>query len=173
MHLSQVLWAVAGGGATLALEALGRALWVDVAKRVSVGVWAIRIFDRLTGWALHDPLWSGKWNVAWSVGSENFLPKNEDAGRLYRCFNSFAIEGSGTTSSGHKTPYAFVGKLSRDKSIATGLWFDNRGGKSGYHGVFQMRSRGDGAGAEGLWAGFSDTTSAIKFGEMSWHRLSD
>ena len=173
VDLSQALWLVLVGGATLALEALGRALWVDVAKRASVSVWGIRIFDYLTGWALHDPLWSGEWKVTWQVGSKNFLPVNEDTGQLYRCFNSFAIEGSGTTSSGRKIPYAFVGKLSRDKSIATGLWFDNRGGNFGYHGVFQMRVQSDGTGVEGLWTGFSEATSAIKSGKMSWQRSSD
>jgi hypothetical protein len=170
---SYVLTAGLTGGAVLAIQALTRALMADGAKRIAASVWGIRAFDFCTGWILADPVWSGMWKVTWQVESSTFEAENSGTGRFYRCFNSFALEGSGTTTSGRKLPYAFVGKFGRDKTIATGVWFDKRGGGSGYHGVFQMRALGDSESATGAWAGFSETTSDIKSDRMKWRRCAD
>lgn len=163
-----------GGGAVLALQALGRALITDVATRISASMWGIRAFDTVTGWALRHPVWSGTWEITWKVRSTNFHPVNTETGQLYRCFNTVALEGSGTTAAGHKIPYGFVGRLSRDKSILTGTWFDRRGDKVGYHGVFQLRVQGaSGTAAFGRWAGFSEMKPVVNADVMEWTRISD
>lgn len=157
-------------GTTLALQALVRALWYDIAKRFSLTVKGIQIFDILTRKFLRDPVWSGKWTVTWYVKGPTFQPENIETRRLYRCFNSFTVEGVGITSSGNEIPYVFVGKFSRDKTIATGVWYDNRGSSSGYHGAFQVRVIGEGNGAKGRWLGFSETTHQIKSDKIEWQR---
>lgn len=165
------LWAAAGGGGLLALQALGRAIFADVASRVSAKYWGIRLFDRATCWIwfMRDPVWSGLWNVSWSVKSKNFEPTNSHVGQIYRCLNSIAILGSGATPDGNRVPYCFIGKLSREKSVLTGTWFDQTIVNGGaYHGVYQLRRSGTGGKATGLWIGFSETTGAIKSGEVTW-----
>lgn len=167
-----LLFASIGGGIALALQALWRAISVDAAKRITSTIWGIRVVDRCTPNFLRHHLWSGTWEVTWSVKSKNFLPNNSEAGRLYRCFNVIALEGSGTTATGAKIPYAFVGKLSQDSSIVTGTWFDRRGA-GGYHGVYQLAVAGTGNEAVGLWAGFSRTRVTVKSGDLSWVRTGD
>jgi len=170
---SHLLSAGIGGGGVLVIRSLSRAIAADVAKRITTTLWGIRAFDVCTPPFMRHPLWSGTWRVTWFVKSANFEPSNADSGRLYRCFNSIAFEGSGTTTTGQRIPYGFVGKLSRDKTIATGIWFDRRGGDGGYHGVFQLRASGNGHQAAGKWAGFSETSSAIKADKIEWQRIGD
>jgi len=162
-----------GASSGLALRSLWRAITADVAKRITSTLSGIRIFDKCTCRFLRHPLWSGEWSVTWKVNSPTFEPANTECGRLYRCFNSIAFEGSGSTTTGHRIPYGFVGKLSRDKTIVTGIWFDRRGGDGGYHGVFQLRASGNGHAATGLWAGFSETSAEIKADKFEWTRVSD
>jgi hypothetical protein len=161
-----------GAGAVLALQALWRTIYIDVAKRITSTIWGIRIVDEITPKFLRHHLWSGTWEVTWVVKSKNFSPDNAKVGRLYRCFNMIALEGSGTTAAGDKIPYAFVGKLSQDGSIVTGTWFDRRGA-GGYHGVYQLVVAGSGNTAVGLWVGFSRSKVAVRSGELRWVRISD
>lgn len=133
----------------------------------------MRCIDRFTPHFLRHPMWSGFWDVTWRVESSNFLETNTHRGRLFRCFNAIALEGSGTTTTGRDIPYGFVGTLSRDKSIATGIWFDRRWGDGGYHGVFQVRVAGTGDRADGLWCGFSETGPQINANALMWERVSD
>lgn len=167
-----LVFASIGGGLALAIQAFSRAISADVAKRISATLWGIRLFDKYTPKTLRHHQWSGDWEVTWGVKSTNFMPQNSDIGRLYRCFNIVALEGSGTTTAGEKIPYAFVGRLSQDGDIVTGTWFDRRG-PGGYHGVYQLAVAGTGWTADGLWAGFSRTKVAIKSGNLSWVRLRD
>jgi hypothetical protein len=150
-----------GGGLVLAGRALWLALATDVAKRISATLRGMRAIDSITPEFLRHPVWSGTWDVTWEVESPNFEHVNTHRAKLYRCFNAIALEGIGTTISGKRIAYGFTGKLSRDKSIATGIWFDRRWGDGGYHGVYQVRLAGTGDRATGLWSGFSETTPAI------------
>jgi hypothetical protein len=112
--------------------------------------------------------------VVWIVKSSNFAAVNPETGRLYRCLNSVAFEGSGTTADGKRIPYAFVGRLTRDKTILTGTWLDRRGRGVGYHGVFQLRLQGAGSTtASGKWMGFSETKPIVKSDSLDWIRLAD
>lgn len=164
--------ALFGGGLVLALQGLGRAAVTDVATRISAKVWGIKAFDKLTGWFMRHSIWSGRWEVTWEVKSPNFAPVNAEVGRLYRCLGSVALEGSGTTSDGQKIPYGFVGRLTRDKTIITGTWFDRRGADVGYYGVFQLRLLGAGSTkAVGRWAGFSDAKPTVNADVITWTRI--
>ncbi len=163
--------ACVGGGSFLAVRALGRAVATDVAKRISYSLWGMRKIDAITPAFLRHPVWDGKWEVTWEVNSSNFEQFNTHRGRLYRCFNTIAIEGLGRTSSGKLISYGFTGKLSRDKSVATGVWFDRRWGDGGYHGVYQVRLTGTSDRASGLWCGFSQTTSSIKSDKLVWVKV--
>lgn len=166
--------ALVGGGIVLALQALGRAVMTDVATRISAKVWGIRTFDELTGWVLRHGIWSGRWEVTWEVQSTNFASVNAETGRLYRCLGSVAFEGSGWTSDGYKIPYGFVGRLTRDKTILTGTWFDRRGSDVGYYGVFQLRLLGAGSTkATGRWAGFSEEKPVVNADVLTWTRIGD
>lgn len=162
-----------GGGSVQAVRALWRAIATDVAKRITASLWPMRIIDSITPNILRHPIWSGTWDVTWEVDSPNFEPVNAHRARLYRCFNAIALEGLGTTTTGKQIPYGFTGKLSRDKSIVTGTWFDRRWGDGGYHGVYQLRIAGTGESATGLWCGFSETTEKIKSNRLVLARLID
>lgn len=166
--------ALVGGGAVLALQVVGRAVMTDVATRISTKVWGIRVFDKLTGWLLRHAVWSGTWEVTWKVASANFEPVNAETGQLYRCLNSVAFEGAGTTAEGHRIPYGFIGRLSRDKTILTGTWFDRRGNDVGYYGVFQLRLLGAGSdSASGKWAGFSEEKPVVNSDSLTWRKIGD
>jgi hypothetical protein len=168
--LSHLAWVAVGGGIGLAGRSLISAITTDVARRISTTLWGIRTFDRVTRRILRHPIWSGTWEISWHVESKTFGPINSDFGEIARCFNAIAIEGSGTTSTGSKIPYGFVGKFSRDKSIITGIWFDRRAGDGGYHGAFQLRVHGSGEEASGLWLGFSESTATIKSDKIFWKK---
>lgn len=162
-----------GGGLVLTVRILWQAIATDVAKRITASLWGMRTIDSMTPAFLHHSIWSGTWDVTWEVESPNFELVNTHRARLYRCFNTIALEGLGTTTSGNQIPYGFTGKLSRDKSIATGIWFDRRWGDGGYHGVYQVRISGTGDCAIGLWCGFSETSPAIKSDKLVWTRVND
>lgn len=176
-HISLDFWHIAsagvGGGLVLSAQALWRAMVTDVSKRITTSLWCMRQIDRVTPSFLQHEMWSGTWDITWNVDSSNFDQTNTHRGRLYNCFNAIALEGAGRTVAGHAIPYGFVGKLSRDKSIATGTWFDRRGGDGGYHGVFQVRVGRTGDRADGLWCGFSETGPQIKADVLNWVRVSD
>lgn len=179
MTLNLIGWSAAvnalvGGGIVLALQALGRALVTDVATRITASVWGIRAFDATLGRLRRHPVWSGTWEVAWHVESASFAAVNAKTGRLFRCLHAVAFEGHGTTASGHSVPYAFVGRLSRDKTILTGTWFDRRAGDVGYHGVFQLKLWDPNGGrASGRWAGFSETRPIVNADLLEWERVGD
>ena len=171
IDLWHILSAGIGGGMILIVQGIWRAAATDVAKRITASLWLMRKIDRITPAVLRHPMWSGIWDVTWEVDSANFVQINEHRGELYRCFNAIALEGLGTTVTGHEIPYGFVGRLSRDKSIATGTWFDRRWGDGGYHGVYQVRVAGTGDRAVGLWCGFAETGPQINANTLIWERV--
>lgn len=91
---------------------------------------------------------------------------------MYRIFNKIAVVADFRTSEGNIIPYKFIGDLSRDKTILTGIWSDSRGGEGGYHGTYQIRVSGTAQSAEGCWIGFSETSGAIKSGRLTWRKKS-
>lgn len=161
---------VISGAIVLALRTLGAALLSDMAKRIGVTMWGIRLFDFALGWAHRHAFWSGTWEVRWDVKSQYFQPTNTEQARLYRMFNRVAVRASGTKPDGTRIPYLFTGTLSRDKSILTGIWFDGLDSETGYHGAFQLRLETTTRTAQGKWVGFSYRTSAIKTGALIWTR---
>jgi len=158
------------GALTLVGRALLAAFMTDVARRAGTSIKFIRIFDRYTSFLFKHSVWSGEWEVNWAVNSPNFKKNNRDIVELSRCLNNIAMEASGTTTKGKKITYGFVGKLSRDKSIVTGTWFDRRKGGFGYHGSFQLKLAGSADKATGIWIGFSETAGNIKSGQMDWDK---
>lgn len=156
---------------------IGRTFFIlivrDFARRFALTLTGIRLFDRFLGRLLRDPVWSGYWRISWRVKSSSFSAENVFDGRIYRCFDTIAAEGRGFASNGAEIPYGFIGKLSRDNTILTGTWFDRRGAKSGYHGTYQIRLPAAGTVAKGKWLGFSDKSSQIKVGEITWERTAD
>lgn len=156
---------------------LGRTLIVivvrDFARRFTLTLFGIWLFDRTLGRLLTDHVWSGRWRVTWSVASPDFPAKNQFEGKIYRCFDTIVAEGRGHVVDGESIPYAFVGKLSRADSILTGTWFDRRGTKSGYHGAFQIRLPAAKTIATGTWVGFSDSKPTVRVDELVWERIGD
>ncbi|QCK85573.1 hypothetical protein E8L99_07225 [Phreatobacter aquaticus] len=171
MHWTDIAWAAIGGALTLLGRNALTAAFTDVARRISLSMWGIRMFDQYIGKYLIHPIWSGQWDVTWFVNSASFEESNTHTSTIYRCFNTIAIESTGTTPAGLKLRYGFIGRLSRDKTIVSGIWFDSRGNDGGYHGVYQLRMPGAGHAATGLWVGFSDTTDAINSGKLVWTKL--
>lgn len=145
----------------------------DFARRFSYNVTAVRIFDKVFGKILNEPIWSGIWRVTWNVNSKNFEEENHWDGQVYRCFDTIAADGIGITRTGKKIPYGFLGKLSRNRTILTGTWFDKRGSLSGYYGAYQIRLSDAEAKAEGKWIGFSSETKAVKANKITWERIGD
>lgn len=167
---SPLATAAFGGAVTLLLRSLLIAIFSDIARRIAWTLIGMRIFDFVLGWATRHAIWSGRWEIAWHVTSENFAPENVDVVRIYRVFNRIGFQVVTKNGDGKSVPYGFVGDLSRDKSIVTGLWFDGRGSAIGYHGAYQLRLKGDGYQADGVWIGFSETSSAIKHGKLIWKK---
>ena len=161
-------------GIGAAIPIIGRLFFIalaqDIARRFSVTMIGIKVWDWVTRWPpLIDPIWSGTWKITWTTESPSFDQSNFWIGRVWRCFNTIAAEGTGKSSSGQRIKYGFVGKLSRDKTILTGTWFDKRG--AGYHGCYQLRLFSAHNIAEGRWVGFSETSAAINADMLKWERL--
>ncbi len=168
---SAILWGIFSGGILILLRTLFVAAMSDVGRRISSTMFGIQAFENTLGRLLRDDVWSGEWEVAWNVKSKAFLQSNKRQSAIARCFNSVALEGVGLTTAGVEIPYGFIGKLSRDKSIVTGTWFDRSGNNAGYHGVYQLRLQGGRDEAVGKWAGFSETGSNIKTGTLYWTKV--
>jgi hypothetical protein len=167
-----VFWGAVGSAATILIRMLFVALVTDFARRFSLSIIGVRIFDFLTRWFLSDPIWSGQWKITWQVSSSSFKQENSYEGKIYRCLDTVVTEGMGHTADGESIPYGFVGKLSRDHTILTGIWFDRRGAKSGYHGSYQIRlSAGGSTLASGKWIGFSEQRNTVKAGKLTWQKL--
>jgi hypothetical protein len=171
MAWNSVGWAVLGAAMPTLLRSFFVAIVRDFARRFALTIFGIRLFDRTIGRLLSDPLWSGRWRITWFVESQTFNDHSSWESRIYRCFDTIAAEGRGDVVEGTSIPYGFVGKLSRDKTILTGTWFDRRGTRAGYHGSYQLRMPASGAVAKGKWIGFSDTKPIVKSGELEWRRL--
>jgi hypothetical protein len=165
-------WGIIIGGGLIAARLLLAAVLRDTAKRIAFTLWGIKLFHNATKWLpwLQHPTWSGNWEITWKVESDNFHESNVDRAQMYRAFNRIAAVSSYSTLEGNSIPYKFVGELSRDMTIVTGTWSDNRGGAGGYHGSFQMRVTGTAVSAKGLWIGFSETTNEIKAGDLIWNK---
>lgn len=153
---------------TLVARALVAAIAADVGRRISSTFWVIRAFDRTLGRLIPDHTWGGTWTVTWFVDSENFETINSTTSTVYRCFSMVALEGSGAVTAGGLRRYLFTGRLSSDRSILTGVWFDAQEASAGYHGAFQLRLRGAQNKAEGLWIGFSRMSRDIRSGPLQW-----
>lgn len=166
-----IVWTAIGSFLPMLAKWLMAAILKDFARSFMFTLIGIRLFDRSIGRLREDPVWSGRWRVTWFVDSPTFNNKNSWEGRIYRCFDTVAAEGIGHTADGRRIPYGFIGKLSRDRTILTGTWFDRRGASSGYHGAYQLRVSAVGERAIGKWIGFSDTDTTVRAGELEWQRL--
>ena len=170
-HWELVICTAAGAAIPVVMKSLFVSIFKDFTLRFSWTIFWIRIFDGTFGRITKDVIWSGSWKITWFVSSNTFLKANDWNGTIYRCFDTIAAEGMGHTQAGTSIPYGFIGKLSRDKTILTGTWFDRRGAKAGYHGAFQVRVTNAGHLVEGKWLGFSDKSPIIKTGKLLWEKL--
>jgi hypothetical protein len=173
MDWSALIWAGVGAAVPILARILFVALVRDFARRFALTIVGVKLWDFVTSWALKDPIWSGRWRVTWTTNSTNFHANNAWTGRVRRCFDTMVAEGIGQTSTGRSVRYGFVGKLSRDRTILTGTWFDMRGATVGYHGCYQVRLFSAHDRAEGKWLGFSETSGAINTDVLKWERLSE
>ena len=142
----------------------------DVAQRISLNLGILRVLSKLLGFLPKHPLWSGIGIICWTVESDNFKSENWDVAEIFRVYNTVGLEAKVERADGKKVPYRFIGKLSREKTILTGEWFDSRGKAGNYHGSYQLRLLISKSKAEGKWIGFSDTTDEIKVGTMTWKK---
>lgn len=161
------------GGAALLGKFLIAAIARDAAKRITLNLRFLMFFSKLLGFLPKHPLWSGAGIIRWTVESDNFKSTNWDVAQIYRVFNTVGLEAKVTRVDGKKVPYRFVGKLSREQTILTGEWFDSRGKVGNYHGAYQLRYLIAQSKAEGKWIGFSDTTTEIKVGSMTFEKQNE
>ena len=155
---------------TLIAPKLIALLLAELGKQVSGQYWFIKIFDSTAGKFLRDRVWSGQWSLTWHTDSANFPKQNTSLGTLHRCFNSIALKSSIQSSKGSELTYLFVGKLSRDRTILTGTWYDDLGSNRGYHGSFQIRLDQHQKSASGKWIGFSDSSNEIRSDNIIWNK---
>ena len=171
--LSKILEAgVVFGGVLIAGKFLLAAIARDAAQRISINLKALQIFSKILGLIpfMRHPLWSGRGTICWTVESHNFEPENCDIAQIFRVFGTVGLEAKVKRADGKKVPYRFIGKLSREKTILTGEWFDSRGKAGNYHGAYQIRVLNAKSMAVGKWIGFSDTKDEVKVGEMRWEK---
>jgi len=167
------IWTLVGAALTIAARTFFAAIITDFTKRFTLTLVGVQAFDAMTDWLLRHPIWSGYWRVTWKVTSADFPEKNEWEGRVYRCFDTVVAEGAGQVSGGEYIRYGFIGKLSRDRTILTGTWFDRRGSKIGYHGAYQVCLQTPRDVATGKWIGFSSKQPVINADELLWERVGD
>jgi len=159
------------GGVLIAGKFLIAAIARDAAQRITLNLGFLRIFSKLLSFLPAHPIWSRWGTICWTVESDNFQSENCDIAQIFRVFNTVGLEAKVTRADGKKVPYRFIGKLSREKTILTGEWFDSRGKAGNYHGTYQLRYLNAQSKAEGKWIGFSDTTDEIKVGKMTWEKF--
>lgn len=169
----EIIWTLVIGAVVLVGRSLMAALFSDIATRLAVNLTGIRLFNFVLGWAVRHPVWSGTWQVHWSVQSENFSRNNTCQATRFRMFNQVAMVGLGRSKTVGEIEYVFIGSLSRDKSVLTGKWSDRRGVSIGYHGVYQLLLSGTGDRAVGTWIGFSTTEGRVKSGDLMWTKLQE
>lgn len=124
--------------------------------------------SRLLPWFLKDRVYSGEWEITWSVESANFPAENRDQVELYKFLRFIAAEIVSTTTDDEKIAYGFVGEI--QGNILSGRWFDTRDDRMGYYGSFQLVMARTLGKAEGKWLGFSQR-GGVNAGPLLWQRI--
>ena len=92
------------GAAALLGRWLVAAATRDVAQRIALTVWGIRVADQCTSWLLGHRRLSGNWKIEWDVESNLFEQTNLIEGRLYRVFNQVALQEEQALTTGQRIP---------------------------------------------------------------------
>lgn len=143
----------------------------DFSRRISFSYMFMSLFGRILDTFSKDPVWSGKWETTWYFSGKSFPSINTSSNILYRCFNSIALKVEYISCDGKKFSYIFLGKLTKDKTILTGIWHDQIGPDRGYYGCYQLRLMDDLSTAEGKWVGFSGKAPIVNADQFMWKKL--